>query len=106
MRLENLQNLTTLSLRENKIKELPSAIGMSYRHTCCHGHHHPPLGALTQLLLLDVSHNHLESIPEEIGHCVNLTTLDVQHNNLTKIPASTGNLTQLKRFGLRYHMLL
>jgi len=59
-------------------------------------------GALTQLLLLDVSHNHLENIPEEIGHCSNLTTLDVQHNNLTKIPVSVGNLTQLKRFGLRY----
>lgn len=48
-----------------------------------------------------MSHNHLESVPEEIGHCTNLTTLDVQHNNLTKVPVSVGNLTQLKRFGLR-----
>ena len=38
MRLENLQNLTTLSLRENKIKELPSAIGMNY---------HPPVAMVT-----------------------------------------------------------
>ena len=75
-------------------------------HTGYHGFHHPSLGALTQLLLLDVSHNHLESVPEEIGHCVSLTTLDVQHNNLTKIPSSVGNLVMLKRFGLRYHLCI
>ena len=41
------QNLTILSLRENKIRELPSGVG-----------------ELTSLLTFDVSHNHLEHLPE------------------------------------------
>ena len=42
-----LQNLTMLSLRENKIKELPRGIGQ-----------------LVNLTTFDVSHNHLEHLPE------------------------------------------
>jgi hypothetical protein len=41
------QGLTMLSLRENKIKELPTGIGQ-----------------LVNLLTFDVSHNHLEHLPE------------------------------------------
>ena len=41
------QRLTILNLHENKIKELP------------HG-----IGDLVNLTTLDVSHNHLESLPE------------------------------------------
>jgi len=44
------QNLTILSLRENKIRELPSGVG-----------------ELTNLLTFDASHNHLEHLPE--GNC-------------------------------------
>lgn len=42
-----LQHLTILNLHENKIKELP------------HG-----IGELVNLTTLDISHNHLESLPE------------------------------------------
>jgi leucine-rich repeat protein SHOC2 len=42
-----VQNLTILSLRENKIRELPRGIG-----------------ELVNLLSFDVSHNHLERLPE------------------------------------------
>ncbi len=41
------QNLTMLSLRENKIRELPNGIG-----------------DLVNLVTFDVSHNHLEHLPE------------------------------------------
>ena len=41
-----LQNLTMLSLRENKIRELPNGIG-----------------ELVNLVTFDVSHNHLEHLP-------------------------------------------
>ena len=39
-----------LSLRENRIRSLPIAVGK-----------------LVQLLTLDVAHNHLERLPNEIG---------------------------------------
>ena len=42
-----LQNLTKFSLRENKIRELPRGIGQ-----------------LVNLLTFDISHNHLEHLPE------------------------------------------
>lgn len=103
-----------LSLRENKIKELPAGIGK-----------------LTKLVTLDASNNHLEHLPpgmfvshmlrvhffclslstvmfcllafeSEIGNCAQLTTLDVQHNELVDIPDTIGNLKNLSRLGLRY----
>ena len=52
------QNLTILSLRENKIRELPSGVG-----------------ELTNLLTFDVSHNHLEHLPE--GEFTLTTTLNI-----------------------------
>ena len=42
----SLQNLTTLILRENKLKELP-----------------PEIGELTSLTVLDASHNSLHTLP-------------------------------------------
>ena len=42
-----VQTLTTLILRENRISELPAAIGK-----------------LTQLAALDISHNNLQSLPQ------------------------------------------
>ena len=93
-----------LSLRENKIKELPAGIGR-----------------LVKLGTLDASNNHLEHLPagniyvevvpifllifnfpEEIGNCVQLTSLDVQHNDLVDIPDTIGQLKNLSRLGLRY----
>ena len=41
------QNLTRFSLRENKIKELPKGIGK-----------------LEKLVIFDISHNHLEHLPD------------------------------------------
>ncbi|UYV63565.1 hypothetical protein LAZ67_2004689, partial [Cordylochernes scorpioides] len=81
-------NLTILSLRENKIRELPATIGN-----------------LTELATIDASNNHLQHLPPEIGNCTQLTTLDVHYNELLDIPDSIGNLTNLSRLGLRYNQL-
>lgn len=77
-----------LSLRENKIKNLPNEIG-----------------CLVNLDILDISHNHLEHLPEQIGMCKNLSALDLQHNELLDIPETIGNLVNLSRLGLRYNRL-
>lgn len=74
-----------LSLRENKIKDLPGG-----------------MGKLTLLVTLDVSNNHIEHLPSEIGNCTQLTTLDVHHNELLDIPSTIGNLINLTRIGLRF----
>ena len=55
-----LQKLQVFSLRENKIRSLPA---------------NPGIERLTQLMTLDVSHNHLETLPE--GGC--LQPIDVRN---------------------------
>ncbi|KAA3673416.1 leucine-rich repeat protein SHOC2, partial [Paragonimus westermani] len=47
--IRNLTKLQVLSLRENKIRSLPAD---------------PGIGELTQLITFDVSHNHLEHLPD------------------------------------------
>ena len=78
------QNLTMLSLRENKIRELTAGVGR-----------------LVKLVTFDISHNHLEHLPEAIGNCVRLSTLDLQHNELVDVPETIGNLRALTRLELR-----
>ena len=50
-----------LSLRENRIRSLPTTVGN-----------------LVQLLTLDVAHNHLEHLPNEIGLFTRVST-DTSH---------------------------
>lgn len=94
-----------LSLRENRIRLLPVTVGH-----------------LVQLLTLDVAHNHLEHLPNEIGlsiivdlllfiaisslgNCAQLTTLDLTHNELVDLPDLIGNLKNLSRLLIRYNRL-
>ncbi|KAL3314790.1 soc-2 suppressor of clear [Cichlidogyrus casuarinus] len=86
--IAQLQALQTLTLRENKVKQLPKS---------------PGLGALTSLRSLDLSHNSLDELPEEIGQCQNLTSLYLQHNQLNQLPERIGELTQLEHLGIRYN---
>lgn len=58
------QNLTMLSLRENKIRELPAGIGK-----------------LTQLGTLDASNNHLEHLPPGNSLIESIINLEIVINN-------------------------
>ncbi|CDI96688.2 leucine rich repeat protein SHOC 2 [Echinococcus multilocularis] len=80
------QKLQVLSLRENKIRNLPLD---------------PGLCELKQLTTLDVSKNQLEHLSEEIGQCRNLTEISLQNNELTSLPESIGELALLERLGIK-----
>lgn len=62
-------NLTSLNMRMNKIKNLPSEIG-----------------ALTNLTELNVSKNKLKNLPPEIGNLISLRNIDLELNKLTHLP--------------------
>lgn len=47
-------------------------------------------GELCNLITLDVAHNQLEHLPEEIGSCTQITNLDLQHNELLDLPETIG----------------
>ena len=49
---------------------------------------------------LDVSHNVLYFLPQEIGNLINLQELHLNHNEFTSLPCSLSNLIKLKELGL------
>jgi hypothetical protein len=49
---------------------------------------------------LDISHNHLTQLPENIGHCIRLKELKATNNNLTYLPDSIGKCVMLQTLNL------
>lgn len=48
--------------------------------------------------MLDLSHNHLEQVPEELTKLFNLEHLDLSFNELESLPHTLGDLQSLKKF--------
>ncbi|CAL8105708.1 unnamed protein product [Calicophoron daubneyi] len=87
--ITNLKNLSVLVVSRNSIRqELPASIG-----------------DLTRLTTLDLSFNHITSLPDSIGNCTAMRDLNLQHNQLTRLPDTIGNLVNLIRLALKYNHL-
>jgi Leucine-rich repeat (LRR) protein len=56
---------------------------------------------LTNLHVLNLSHNNFTGVPAEIGQLKNLEVLDLSHNNITGLPRELGNLSHLKILNLK-----
>ena len=52
------------------------------------------LGGLKCLELLDIRHNKLDQLPDNINQCVNLKTIKCSHNNLRRLPREIGDLSE------------
>nr|XP_002131295.1 leucine-rich repeat-containing protein 47-like [Ciona intestinalis] len=77
-KLENLQNLSQLFLRQNLLTEIPAC--------ACN---------IITLKILDLSQNALTLLPQNLGNLVNLQTLNVAHNSLSDVPESAKALANL-----------
>ncbi len=77
-------DLLTLDLSSNN---LTGALQAEVRH-------------LTQLRILNLSHNAFTGVPAEVGQLKNLEYLDLSHNQLTGLPYELGNLSNLKELVL------
>lgn len=77
--IDNLSNLTHLSVFTTQLESLPESIGN--------------LSQLEELIMID---NHLISLPESIGNLFRLKELNVSNSQLTNLPESVGNLPELK----------
>ena len=84
---ESLPNLKELNLSKNKIKILP----MKFFHC----------PTIKSLLLLDLSGNQLEFLPNAISNLSTLKTLNMANNELSKIGLTLGKMSQLKRLELK-----
>jgi Leucine-rich repeat (LRR) protein len=76
-------DLNTLTLRNNELEEIPSAIG-----------------ALVNLTHLDLSRNSIATLPDNIKTCRHLQFLDLSSNSLYKIPESITTLFNLTNLQL------
>ncbi|KAM0948105.1 putative Ubiquitin-like domain, leucine-rich repeat domain superfamily [Dioscorea sansibarensis] len=104
--LSSLKSLTILSLNQNHLTTLPSALGSL---TSLHQLHladnklanlPPELGLLSQLQILNVRNNRISSVPSSIGNCSSLIEIDLSSNLLVGLPVTVGNLTNLKALHL------
>ena len=57
------------------------------------------------LQVLDLHHNQLEKLPEEIGLLKSLRVLYLHHNKLKKLPDSLGDLSRLQSLDLSANAL-
>jgi Leucine-rich repeat (LRR) protein len=55
----------------------------------------PQLGKLTNLTTLDLSSNHLTSLPVSLGDLAALQQLNLENNQLTSVPKELGRLKAL-----------
>lgn len=107
--LENMSNLTILSLGDNDFDRSPfpeqvlklKKLTWLYLTGCSiEGKIPPEIGNLTELVNLELSNNYLSGeIPYEIKNLRNLWQLELYNNELTgTIPTGFRNLTNLKNF--------
>ncbi|GFZ01571.1 hypothetical protein Acr_15g0001800 [Actinidia rufa] len=87
--LTSLKSLTVLSLNQNHLTSLPSA-----------------LGDLTCLSQLYIANNELTCLPTEIGHLTQLQVLKANNNRICTLPASIGECTTLVEVDLSANLLM
>ncbi|GFR44942.1 hypothetical protein Agub_g6030, partial [Astrephomene gubernaculifera] len=80
---------TALKLSHNKISAVPSGT----------------FPRLPNLVLLDLSYNHLTSIPSDIARCSSLKVVLLGHNSLGHIPSGIFHLVNLEQLALNHNRL-
>ena len=60
---------------------------------------------MTNLRVLNLCHNELNEIHEDIGQLVMLENLDLAHNKLMELPPAFGCLSKLSNFNVSHNML-
>ncbi|KAK7794573.1 hypothetical protein R5R35_003590 [Gryllus longicercus] len=87
--LFQLEELTTLDLSHNKLKEIPEGLERA-----------------RSLLVLNLSHNQIESIPNALFmHLTDLLFLDLSSNQLETLPPQTRRLANLQTLVLNHNPL-
>ncbi|XP_053984135.1 protein flightless-1 [Hylaeus volcanicus] len=87
--LFHLEELTTLDLSRNNLKEVPEGLERA-----------------RSLLNLNLSHNHIETIPNTLFiHLTDLLFLDLSNNKLETLPPQTRRLANLQTLNLNHNPL-
>ncbi|ONK62600.1 uncharacterized protein A4U43_C07F5790 [Asparagus officinalis] len=104
--LSSLKYLAVLSLSQNQLTTLPSALGsltsLSQLHISKNMLTSLPdeLGLLNQLQVLKANNNRISLVPPSIGNCCSLIEIDFSSNLLIELPETFGKLRNLKALHL------
>jgi len=88
MMLQNLLNLSSLSIESNNLRYIPREIGN-----------------LKLLIKLNVKKNKLISLPDELATLNNLRVLDVSYNNLGSVPCGFVDLSNVHHFNMSHNQI-
>lgn len=97
----DLTSLTSLTIRDQPIRELPSSIGNLENLKTLIITNAPltrlpdSIGNLTHLTDLEIVGTDITSLPDTIGNLTNLERIDAPHNKLTSVPDAISNLPKL-----------
>lgn len=105
----NLNNLESLDLRYNNF-EIPNEIDnltmlKTLNLSNIKSNLPNTIGNLKNLILLDISYNDLNDVPNFIEKLINLETLHLSGNNISSIPEYIGKLKNLKMLNLHSNKL-
>lgn len=107
----SLNNLRVLVLRRNKFTAIPGVIfelgqllELDMSHNCLRILH-DDVGKLKGLKKLCVSHNKIQHLPSQIGLLKFLEELDISFNELRNLPKSLCNLTKLRTLDADHNKL-
>ncbi|KAI5679742.1 hypothetical protein M9H77_00969 [Catharanthus roseus] len=104
--LASLKYLAILSLNQNHLQTLPSAVGaLTSLKTLEVGNNEltclpTEIGLLTKLEVLKANNNRLHILPESLGECISLVELELSSNLLAELPETIGSLKDLKALNL------
>lgn len=102
----SLKSLTVLSLSQNYLTMLPSALGaltsLRQLHIASNKLTSLPIqiGLMTQLEVLKANNNRISTIPTQIGDCNSLIEVEFSSNLLSELPETFSNLQNLKALHL------
>jgi len=80
--LSGLPKLTTLDVGTNQLEDLPFLSCLALADSC-------------SLTYLDLSHNHISTLPKEIGALTSLSDLILSHNSLRNLPIELAEINTL-----------
>lgn len=107
----SLNNLRVLVLRRNKFTAVPGVIfelgqllELDMSHNCLRSLY-DDVGRLKGLKKLCVSHNKIQHLPSQIGMLKFLEELDISFNELRDLPRSLSNLTKLRTLDADHNKL-